>query len=354
MHTKKFLQIMIKKFQFLSVLFLFSCAIIFYSCSSQESLGNSKSSEESQNNQFKVVGYLPSRSFVKSSQIDYCKLTHLNLAFANPDAEGNLLIEGAINTVINDAKAANPSIQISISLAGGYLTDDQAKNWSNLIDKAENRPSFIKKIVNFVQENNFDGVDVDLEWDYVTRGYSGFVLELKTALSKYNKTMTAALPNNFRFENITNQALKSFDFINIMSYDSTGPWAPENPGQHSSFENSKVGIKFWKETQGVSKQKLTLGVPFYGYNFTYKEITGVSYNDLVLAGTEFAEKDELGKIYYNGRPTIRTKVELASKEIAGIMIWELGQDSFNEYSLLDVIHKKLTSLNIKTTGLCGN
>lgn len=343
-----------KIFQSLCVLFLFSCAIIFYSCSSQEHVGNSKPEEVSQINKFKVVGYLPSRSFIKSNDIDYCKLTHLNLAFANPDDAGNLHIEGAFNTVINDAKAANPSILISISLAGGYLTDDQAKNWSNLIDIAENRPSFIQKIVSFVNKNNFDGVDVDLEWDYVTKGYSDFVLELKTALNEHNKLMTAALPNNFRFENISNKALNAFDFINIMSYDSTGPWSPDKPGQHSSFENSKIGIKFWKDSQRVSKQKLTLGVPFYGYNFTYKEITGASYSNLVLVGTEFADKDELGKIYYNGRPTIRAKTELASKEVGGIMIWELGQDSFDEYSLLDVIHKKLTSLEIKTTGLCGN
>ena len=30
-----------------------------------------------------------------------------------------------------------------------------------------------------------DGVDVDLEWQYVTPGYSPFVIELKSALSNY-------------------------------------------------------------------------------------------------------------------------------------------------------------------------
>lgn len=345
---------MTNKIDFLNIKFIVICAIMFYSCSSQENVGNSKSSEEPQTNQFKVVGYLPSRSFNLSSKIEYCKLTHLNLAFANPDAEGNLSIEGNINTIINDAKAANPSIIIAISLAGGYLNDTQIINWSNLIDKPENRPDFIEKIVSFVKNNNLDGVDVDLEWDYVTKGYSGFVLELKNALNKHKKIMTAALPNNTRFENITNQALNAFDFINIMSYDSRGPWRPKDPGQHSSIENAKIGINFWKKYQGVSKHKLTLGLPFYGYNFTYDEITSASYGDIVLAGTEFADKDELGKIYYNGRPTIQAKAELASKEIGGIMIWELGQDSFDEYSLLDAIHKKLTNINIKTTGLCGN
>ena len=43
--------------------------------------------------------------------------------------------------------------------------------------------------------------------------------------------------------------------------------------------------------------------------------------------------------YYNGRPTIANKVELAVQKLSGIMIWELGQDSFTEYSLLETIHK---------------
>lgn len=338
----------------LKILFLYAGAIVFIGCVSQEGVGNSKSSEESQIKVARVVGYLPTYSFGNSGQIDYCKLTHLNLAFANPDADGNLHIDEDIDAIIKEAQALNPSLVICISLAGGVMTEEHIKNWSNLIDIPANRPSFINKILTFIQNHNLHGVDVDLEWDNVTIGYSGFVTELKIVLNKHNKIMTAALPNNSRFENISNEALNSFDFINIMSYDRRGPWTSNDPGQHSSSNNSKEGIKFWKDTYGVPKHKLTLGVPFYGYNFTNNEITSITYAQVVAAGTEFADKDELGKIYYNGRPTIEAKVQLASNEVGGIMIWELGQDSFGEYSLLNTIHKKFTNLGVKTTGLCGN
>jgi hypothetical protein len=40
--------------------------------------------------------------------------------------------------------------------------------------------------------------------------------------------------------------------------------------------------------------------------------------------------------------------------MSGIMIWELGQDSFTEYSLLETIHKKYTDYGVETTNLCGN
>ena len=58
--------------------------------------------------------------------------------------------------------------------------------------------------------------------------------------------------------------------------------------------------------------------------------------------------------YYNGRPTIKSKVKLASEQVSGIMIWEIGQDSFTEYSLLKTIHKEYSDLGVKTTNLCDN
>jgi len=286
--------------------------------------------------------------------IQFCKLTHLNLAFANPDKNGNLNFKGDIDAVVKYVKSVNPKIKISISLAGGVLSEEIAANWKFLIDNPENRPNLIRNIINFTQLHKLDGVDIDLEWDAVTTGYSGFVLELRKELTAKKKLLTAALPNNSRFENITQEALNAFDFLNIMSYDSTGPWTPNNPGQHSSFEDAKVGIDFWHNIQNIPGEKLTLGVPFYGYNFTYKEVTSSTYAEVTAAGTQFADQDEVGKIYYNGRPTIVQKVEFASQNTGGIMIWEIAQDSFDKYSLLDIIHQKYTSLKFKTTNLCGN
>lgn len=51
-----------------------------------------------------------------------------------------------------------------------------------------------------------------------------------------------------------------------------------------------------------------------------------------------AQLDQVGAIYYNRLPTISRKTELAlEQELAGVMIWELGQDFFEVYSLLDRI-----------------
>jgi len=327
---------------------LFLCIVILVSCSKDDSFEEEIMTVD----KFaRVVGYLPSYRFDSNEKIDYCKLTHLNLAFANPGSNGKLIINDFSGVVVR-ARNENSNIKIYISIGGGYLTDEQASIWSNSIDIKDNRPVIINEIVNFVVDNSLDGVDVDLEWQYVTSGYSDFVIELKSALSTKGKSMTAALPGTTKFDNITEEALQTFDFINIMAYDFTGPWNPTDSGQHSSYNNAVESINFWKNT-GVSQSKLTLGVPFYGYDFSNSSnVTSFTFGQMISTNNSYSEIDNVGMKYYNGRPTIKSKVKLASEQVSGIMIWELGQDSFSDYSLLKTIHKEYNNLGFKTSGLC--
>ena len=327
---------------------LFLCIVILVSCSKDDSFEEEIMTVD----KFaRVVGYLPSYRFDSNEKIDYCKLTHLNLAFANPGSNGKLIINDFSGVVVR-ARNENNNIKIYISIGGGYLTDEQASIWSNSIDIKDNRPIIINEIVSFVVDNSLDGVDVDLEWQYVTSGYSNFVIELKSALSAKGKGMTAALPGTTKFDNITQEALQTFDFINIMAYDFTGPWNPTASGQHSSYNNAVESINFWKNT-GISQSKLTLGVPFYGYDFSNSSnVTSFTFGQMVSTNNSYSEIDNVDMKFYNGRPTIKSKVKLASEQVSGIMIWELGQDSFSDYSLLKTIHKEYNNLGFKTSGLC--
>ena len=193
---------------------------------------------------------------------------------------------------------------------------------------------------------------MNLEWSHVTQGYSDFVIELKKELSIHGKGMTAAFPSETKFSQISDQALAVFDFINIMVYDYTGSWNPSEPGQHSSYNHAERGINYWKNIVGIAAEKLTLGVPFYGYNFLNSTtVESFTYGSMVASNTSNSERDQVGNKYYNGRPTIASKVKLAAQNLSGIMIWELGQDSFTEYSLLQTIHKTYKELGVKTTEL---
>ena len=310
--------------------------------------------------QARVVGYFPTWRFTLTDKVDFCKLTHVNIAFGNPMVDGTIQLSNPsaisnLQQVINTAKLQNSNIQFYISLAGGVLSDQEANTWKTFLASSQDRPKLIDKIIEFVLDNKLDGVDVDLEWSHVTQGYSDFVIELKKELSIHGKGMTAAFPSETKFSQISDQALAVFDFINIMVYDYTGSWNPSAPGQHSSYDHAERGINYWKNIVGIAGEKLTLGVPFYGYNFLNSTtVESFTYGSMVASNTSNSERDQVGNKYYNGRPTIASKVKLAAQNLSGIMIWELGQDSFTEYSLLQTIHKTYTDLGVKTTELCGN
>jgi len=295
---------------------------------------------------FKVIGYLPYYRFSWVNDIEFERLTHVNIAFANPDAAGNLSVEGA-NIAPAVTKAHQAGCKVFISLAGGYLTPTHEANWNNLCLPA-NRPAFIQKIVQYVQANNLDGIDIDLEWQYVETWYSPFVLELKTALEPLGIPLTAALPGNYRYPQITASALAAYDWINMMVYDLRGPWDPSNPGQHSPFNWAEDCIDYW-QNQGVSSQKLTLGVPFYGYDFGVDPVAAFNYRGIVSQDPAHALLDNVGEKWWNGIPTIKDKTELALDNVAGIMIWEIGQDAFGaniQYSLLRAIDEVVDAATV--------
>lgn len=297
---------------------------------------------------FKVVGYLPSYRFSWLNDIEFDRLTHVNIAFANPDAQGNLSC-GGVDIAPAVAKAHQHGCKVFVSLAGGYLTAEWDANWNNLALPA-NRPAFIQKIVQYVQTQGLDGVDIDLEWQYIQDWYSPFILDLKAALEPLDIPLTVALPGSYRYPEITTEALAAFDWVNMMVYDLTGPWDPSNPGQHSPYNWAVQCIQYWKN-QGVPASQLTLGVPFYGYDFGASPVTSFTYRAIVNEDPANAQLDQSGQKYWNGIPTIKAKTTLALQQVAGLMIWEIGEDAFGdnaEYSLLRAIDEVVDAA---TTGV---
>ena len=151
----------------------------------------------------RVVGYYSTGSFSLNDKIQYCKLTHLNIAFANPQTDGTIILPGnsgdLLKNVMDTARSQNSNIKIYISIGGGYITDEMWNTYKNFLANPQDRPILIDKIVSYVLDNGFDGVDVDLEWQYVTAGYSDFVIELRDALKAESKGITAAYPSETRY-----------------------------------------------------------------------------------------------------------------------------------------------------------
>ena len=289
---------------------------------------------------FKVVGYYSMRSAMNDfRKFPFKRVTHVNLYFLNPDTSGNYNQDySALEPFIN--RAHKKGVKVLFSIGGGG-----AHPYYHRLLQDDMRGMIVKKLVDLVVKHNLDGLDNDLEHGDIDENYEDFTVELKSALGAHNKILTAAIvvtnPDLF-----SDKALAQYDFVNIMSYDHTGPWRPDKPGQHASYQNSIDDIDYFGIKRGIPSKQMMLGVPFYGYGFG-PELTSkpksMNYRQIVETYPGSESLDELliengMTMYYNGIPTIRKKTQLAMQKAGGIMIWQLGGDARGSKSLLKVIN----------------
>ena len=95
-------------------------------------------------------------------------------------------------------------------------------------------------------------------------------------------------------------------------------------------------VEDWNEQCRAAKSKIVGGLPFYGYSWeeslqgAVDAVRGIRYSGILKhLGNEAADKDNIGKTYYNGRPTIANKCKfIKENDYAGVMIWQLFQFAF--------------------------
>jgi GH18 family chitinase len=215
-----------------------------------------------------VVGYYQNGNQTPAAlkTIDCTKITHLNLAFENPTNDaGDLSYTPFNDTLI--ALAHKNHIKVLVSIGGGGASTNpgtQARYFD--LQSAPKRQAFIEGLLRYVETHKFDGIDVDLEGPAIGKDYGPFIDALTKTFQKRSKLVTAAVSEGYGGDQIPSSCLNEFDFINVMAYDATGPWNPNKPGQHSSFDLAKESVGYWAG-RGLKSSKLVLGVPFYGYGF---------------------------------------------------------------------------------------
>ncbi len=295
-------------------------------------------------NSFKVVGYLSGGNFKRVGELELNRLTYLNLAFANPDKDGNLVFDRGHDIAPVVKKGHEAGLKVYISLAGGGRPDTNI--WKSvLLD--QNRPVFVKNIVDYVEQNNLDGVDVDIEGNLlptIRESYNPFVIDLKKALHAKGKGITAALGATHIHESVSQEAIESYDFINVMVYDKTGIWQPDDVGPHSPYSFAEEAIVFWTQQRKIPADRIVLGVPFYGFDFT-PPARYIDFSEIIEGKPSLAYQDSEGKRFYNGIPTIVKKTELAKQKLAGVMIWEISCDTTGDLSLLRALDQTIKAGN---------
>jgi len=305
-------------------------------------VGGSTGAGQNGRSSFKVIGYYSLRAATTAdpASVPFNQLTHVNLSFLNPTPAGEYTQNlAALATFVAAAHASG--VKVLASIGGG---GDHSYYHALLAD--DRRPAFIDRLVGLAVENQLDGIDVDLEGGDIGASYEPFVLELGQALRRYGKLMTSAIAVFYK-DQLTDRALAQYDFVNIMSYDHTGPWRPERPGPHSTFEHAVEALEYFGATRKIPRERMVLGVPFYGYGYgpdPSSPAVTMTYKDIVATFPGANQADEWkmpgGKtIYYNGIPTIRRKTGLAREKASGIMIWQILGDAANDLSLLGAINE---------------
>jgi spore germination protein YaaH len=245
------------------------------------------------------------------------------------------------------------------------------------------RSIHIKNIITLIDQNDFDGVDIDYENKFAdTRVYfTKFLTELKKELTKRKKMLSCTIeartpvssrfvkiPKDLEYANDFKELGKVCDEVRIMAY---------GQGSIDLLLNKKkqikgnyympVADKEWtekviKETlKSIKKEKLILGVANFGYEYAlsttessstvkYEKLRSVTYNDVseILTRTnkngarnsagEFGltyASSTLGNttsslrfISFSDAYAIQDKIKLAKKYgLRGIMIFRIDGES---------------------------
>lgn len=279
--------------------------------------------------QFKVIGYLPSWTGDVNA-VQYDKLTHVNYSFLLPNADGSLQPvdnPAKLQSLVAAAHARGVKVLVSV---GGWLNGDPGV-FVSIANNAGYTTNFNNNLINFANQYNLDGIDID--WEHPTsataNAYSSLMQSLGTQLHSRGKLLsTAVAGGTWAAPYILNSVFGSLDFMNVMAYD--------NPGaDHSSYDLASQSLSYWRG-RGLPASKLVLGVPFYA------QPSGTTYAVLLTQGAD-PNADFFNNQGYNGIPTIRRKTNLAFDQGSGIMIWQLAGDATGGNSLLTAINQVVLS-----------
>ena len=298
-----------------------------------------------------VIGYAPAfRPLAESiGRGDAGRYTHINIAFANPDASG-LMVDGGKLTcmpradrtmmrleALKGAVAAlkEKGVKVSVSIGGGVIPACSG-DWRVLLAPSR-RAAMVANLLDLVDTLELDGLDVDIEGALLTEidkagDFTPFIAALSAGMKQRGKLLSCATAS-YDGGMIPIDSIPYFDLVNVMSYDAIGPSWGRAGAEHSTYEAAQRDLELWR-ARGVSKERLVLGLPFYGYGFgEYRP--NWAYRDLRSThGAAALKADVIGRacpgcdyITFNSPSTIRRKARLAAAEAAGVMVWEMSQDS---------------------------
>ncbi|KAJ8924368.1 hypothetical protein NQ315_007164 [Exocentrus adspersus] len=251
----------------------------------------------------------------------------------------------------------------------------------------EKRLNFVNSTKEFLKTYNFEGLDVD--WEKPAAADSDNLVALLRDLREgFDKTnpdwvlSAAVYPNPDSGYNVP-EINKYVNMLNIMTYNYFGSWSAHT-GQNSPLFESSMDSSYEKAmlnvaasiqnwiSAGASREKINMGLAFYGRSFTLVNEKDYGVHAPVLGAgktptptfrqvctgyanwTTVWDKEQMNPYKYLGNQwlgydderSIKRKVQYAvAQDLAGVMIWHIGGDDLKgdcgeKQGLLKIIYNE--------------
>jgi chitinase len=248
-----------------------------------------------------IVAYVfPQKTVLQPGDIAARKLTRINFAFALIQ-NGKIVTEdpadGPNLATLVALKKENPALTVLVSV-GGWLGSG---GFSDASLTAESRSVFIQSVLQFIEQHQLDGLDIDWEYPGMVgagnkfrpedkQNYTLLLAELRRQFDQEEKklhrrlflTIATGSQSDFLEHTEMGKVQKYVDTINLMAYDYYEPDSDPITGNHAPlFTNPQDPKKISAdrsvheyEQAGVPAEKIVLGVPFYGHVWGQVPATG--------------------------------------------------------------------------------
>jgi chitinase len=186
---------------------------------------------------------------------------------------------------LNLLKHKNRSLKVLLSIGGWTYSS----NFPVPASSEAGRAKFASSALDLLKNLGYDGIDIDWEYPKSSTEARDFVLLLKAcreAMDTYSHTLSK--PHHFELtvacpagpQNYNNMDIRGMnqyvDFWNLMAYDFAGSWdahaghqanlMPSKSNTMSTPFNTEQAVRHY-QSQGVSGDKIVIGMPLYGRAF---------------------------------------------------------------------------------------
>lgn len=278
---------------------------------------------------FVIAGYAPD---YRLDALDLTKVgsnaTDIILFSIQATAESTI-DPGAVTTMhhmrASRAKKANPHLRVLVSMGGAGRSQHLPKS----VETAAGRAKLAKTLLKYCKRGKLDGVDIDWEAPFVSmRSYVDFLRRVREKFDAESPPLMLTMSMHPQHAEDLAEAYEHVHRVHLMSYDSV------HRDGHAAVGFATQSVQ-GVINSGCPREKLTLGVAFYGRKLdnpgvvaTFNELREMQQRALATADGERFRDDRVSGYSFDSPSTVWLKVELAAAlGLAGVMVWEIGQDA---------------------------